>query len=76
MKRRVLSAVFLLAALAPRASACAVCFGDPESPLARGALVGMSVLLAVTAFVLGGVAFVGGYWIVRARRIASQPGST
>lgn len=75
MRVRILSAL-VIAVAPPSASACAVCFGDPESPLARGAIVGMTVLLAVTALVLGAVAFVGGYWIIRARRLPAQSEST
>lgn len=38
------------------ASACAVCFGDPDSPLAKGLSWGVLSLLAVVLLVLGGIA--------------------
>ena len=43
--------------LAPRlAAACAVCFGDPDSPASRGLTVAVLFLVAVIVAVLAGVA--------------------
>jgi len=52
------------------AFACAVCFGDPESPLTKGALMGVYVLVGVVGFVLAGIAATGVFWIQRSRRLA------
>jgi len=52
------------------AFACAVCFGDPESPLTKGALMGVYVLVGVVGFVLAGIAGTGAFWIQRSRKLA------
>jgi len=52
------------------ANACAVCFGDPDSPLTKGALMGVYVLVGVVGFVLAGITATGVYWVQRSRRIA------
>jgi hypothetical protein len=49
--------------------ACSVCFGDPDSPLAKGALMGVYVLVGVVGFVLLSIAATGVYWIQRSRRL-------
>lgn len=55
---------------ADRASACAVCFGDPESPMAKGVVAGVIVLLSVVSFVLLGFVGTGLFWAQRGRRLA------
>lgn len=47
--------------------ACAVCFGDPESPMAKGAVAGILVLLGVVGCVLTAFVGTGLYWIRRSR---------
>jgi len=49
--------------------ACAVCFGDPESDMARGAVAGMIVLASIVGFVLMGIAGTGLYWVHRSRQL-------
>ena len=49
--------------------ACSVCFGDPDSPLTKGALMGVYVLVGVVGFVLLSIAATGVYWIQRSRRL-------
>ena len=49
--------------------ACAVCFGDPESDMAKGAVAGIMVLAGFIGFVLIGVAGTGVYWVHRSRRL-------
>jgi heme/copper-type cytochrome/quinol oxidase subunit 2 len=65
-----LLAVF--AALPTAASACSVCFGDPASPMVKGAKMGV-IFLAVTIyavlFTMAGVVF---YWIRRARALERE----
>ena len=49
------------------ASACAVCFGDPDSPLAKGLNWAVLSLLAIVLLVLGGIAAFFTYLVKRAR---------
>jgi len=62
----VLSATLLLGA--ERAVACPVCFGDPDSEMARGAMWGILVLAIVVYGVLMGMAGIGVTWFIRARK--------
>lgn len=67
-----------LAALAypSAAQACSVCFGDPESPMTKGAVAGVYVMVGFISFVLMGIAGTACFWMVRGRRLAiSQPTS-
>lgn len=41
--------------------------------MAKGAVVGVAVLLGVIIAVLGGVAGVGLFWVQRSRRLGSPP---
>lgn len=50
--------------------ACSVCFGDPDSAMAKGALMGVYVLGAVIGCVLFGVAGTAVFWVQRDRRLA------
>lgn len=62
-----------LIGLAPSvAQACAVCFGDPDSPLTKGAAAGILVLGGFIAFVLLGVLGTGVFWIQRGRRLRRE----
>lgn len=54
------------------ALACSVCFGDPDSDMAKGAVSGVLFMIGVISCVLVGIASVAGVWIVRARRLARQ----
>lgn len=51
------------------ARACAVCFGDPESAMAKGVVAGVWVLLGVVSFVLVGVAGISLFWVHRSRML-------
>ena len=55
--------------LADGAVACSVCFGDPDSAMAKGAAAGVVLLAGVAGFVLSAVAGTGLFWIHRARAI-------
>jgi hypothetical protein len=58
----------LLAGLLPRpAFACSVCFGDPESPQAKGVAAAVSLLVGITGFVLMGIVSTGLVWAYRGR---------
>ncbi len=50
------------------ASACPVCFGDPESEMAQGAMWGIMVLGIVIYGVLMGMVAIGATWFIRARK--------
>lgn len=55
-----------------RALACSTCFGDPESGMAKGAVMGVVTLMAVVVVVLGGVAGTGLFWLQRSRRLTRR----
>ena len=50
--------------------ACSVCFGNPDSPMAKGVTAGVLLLVGVIGFVLLGVAGTGLLWVQRSRRLA------
>ncbi len=52
------------------AHACSTCYGDPDSPMVKGALMGVYVMVGVVAFVLAGIAGTGIFWIHRSRQLA------
>ncbi|HYB99024.1 MAG TPA: hypothetical protein VEC57_07785 [Candidatus Limnocylindrales bacterium] len=57
----------LVAAAPSAATACAVCFGDPNSPLSKGADAGVLFLLGVVVVVLAMFASLFLYWMRRMR---------
>lgn len=72
MKRIIALATALFAALLPAADAfaCAVCLGDPDSKLVKGAEAGILLLLVVTYALLMGIIGIVVFWIIKARRLA------
>ena len=68
----LIAAAFALGAAA--AQACPACVGDPTSPLAQGAKAGVLFLAALIYLQLMGIAAVGVYFYMRARRIARETG--
>ena len=64
-----LVAVVALLMTVDQAMACAVCFGDPDSAMAKGAVAGVLVLVGVVTFVLAGMVGTGLFWVHRSRRI-------
>ena len=74
--RKLLVPVVLigLVAAAPReVLACAVCFGQSDSPMAVGANMGIFIMLGVTGAVLTGFASFFIYLARRARLFAESP---
>ena len=69
---RLLMIASVLLIATERAQACAVCFGDPDSRMAKGAAAGVLVLVGVISAVLVGVASVGVCWMQRSRRLDRQ----
>ena len=63
-------AAFLLLSAAD-ASACAVCYGDPNSPLTKGMNAGVWVLLGCILTLLTGFASMFLYWMSRSRRLSA-----
>ncbi|MEE2674010.1 MAG: hypothetical protein VX466_09450 [Myxococcota bacterium] len=56
--------------VADAASACSVCFGDPNSSMSQGAQAGVLVLLGVIVAVLAGLASLIVFWARRAAKLA------
>jgi hypothetical protein len=73
MRGTARAAVTLLMLAAPRAAlACPVCFGQSDSPLARGVNMGIYFLLAVVGAVLAAFASFFIYLARRARAFAEE----
>lgn len=51
---------------------CTVCYGDPASPLSKGAAMGVIVLGVAIAGVLAAFSGLFLYWMKRARRVEAQ----
>ena len=74
-RRRLVFGAVLVSALwsaVQPAVACSVCFGDPDSPMAKGAVMGVLVLGGFIGFVLLGIAGTGLFWIHRSRKLARK----
>ena len=56
-----------LLAMSDSVFACSVCFGDPDSPMTKGAAAGVWVMVGIIGFVLTGIAGTACFWMVRAR---------
>lgn len=73
-KRAYLIVTLMLAGVwGVESHACSVCFGDPDSPMTHGVIMGIWVLIGVIGFVLTLVAGTGLYWLHRSRRLAAVP---
>jgi len=70
--RRAFAAVLilLLALGVPPVWACSTCFGDPNSQMVKGAVMGVYVMVGVVGSVLFGFTCTGLFWIRRSRRLA------
>lgn len=62
---RIVIAAAVLLALPQLATACPVCFGDPSSPIAKGASNGVLFMIGIVAFVQ--IGFVALFWSFRRR---------
>ncbi len=70
MKRLLVLAVAAAVAAYPgELWACAVCYGDPESPLTKGMQAGVLVLVGCIYTVLAAMASVFVYWMRRHKRL-------
>jgi hypothetical protein len=68
----VVAGLFLLGlsqVISPPVFACATCYGDPDSPLTQGTIVGVWFLVAVIVSVLAGIATIGYTWHRKARSL-------
>ena len=69
MRRICVAAAAAVGVMLPEmVRACAVCYGDPESDMAKGAAAGVLALMGIVVSVLGGIAGVTIFWVRRARR--------
>ena len=59
----------IVAAAPADAWACATCFGDPDSLMAKGTRAGVFVLVGFISFVLVSVAGVSVFWFHRSRHL-------
>lgn len=76
-RRNVLAlAALSVAALSSPTLACSTCFGDPDSQMVKGALMGVYVMIGVVGFVLAGFTGTGLYWIHRSRRLTQSSTET
>lgn len=60
----------LLRAVESETHGCSVCFGDPASPMAKGALMGVLTLGGVIATVLVMIAGTGAFWLHRSIKLS------
>ena len=68
----VLAAVATLHLFAAgNADACAVCYGNPDSPMVKAMNAGIWVLLGCIFTVLSGLASMFLYWMSRSRRLSA-----
>jgi len=61
----------IVSVMANEASACAVCYGDPDSDMVQGAKAGVLFLAVVIYGVLFSMVGVAGLWAFKARKIAA-----
>jgi len=54
------------------ACACSTCFGDPDSQMVKGAVMGVYVMIGVVSCVLVGFTGAGLFWIRRSRRLTRK----
>jgi len=69
MWRALFAAMFAVVVSASSAGACAVCYGNPDSPLSKGMTAGIWVMLGCIGLMLAGFAGVFLYWMYRSRHI-------
>lgn len=67
---RTLIVLVAVMGMVDSASACSTCFVDPDSAMAKGAVMGVYVMIGVVGFVLAGIAGTGLYWMQRSRRLS------
>ncbi len=65
------AAVAALHLFAGNADACAVCYGNPDSPMVKAMGAGIWVLLGCIFTVLSGLASMFLYWMSRSRRLSA-----
>jgi hypothetical protein len=73
MNLRFALALVALCCAADAVQACSVCYGDPNSDMARGATWGIGVLLAIVLLVLAAIA---SFFVFIARKSANAPTSS
>ena len=66
----ILSIGLLLRAAESQTLGCSVCFGDPASPMAKGALMGVLTLGGIITTVLVLIAGTGAFWLHRSMKLS------
>jgi hypothetical protein len=72
MKKTLAAVALVSLCLSSDLWACAVCFGDPKSPMVHGALAAVWFLLGVVSFLLCCILGVAIHWYRRARLVEVQ----
>jgi len=75
-ERQSLIAAVVWGAVASTVRACSTCYGDPDSAMAKGAVMGVYVMIGVVSFVLAGIAGTSLYWMQRSRRLSAAGDNT
>ncbi len=68
----IAAACLVLVAGSQNVLACTVCYGDPDAPMTKAAQAGILFLAVIIYGVLFSFAGVTAFWVVRARRLASN----
>lgn len=68
----LMASFMLVMAMPEKLHACAVCFGDPSSPLVQGAKYGVMFLAGVIYVLLFSMLGVVFYWFKRAQALEAQ----
>ncbi len=66
---RLFTCLAVLGFLADSVAACAVCYGDPDSEMVRGAFMGVVVMIGVVSAMLACIAGTGLFWMHRSRKL-------
>ena len=69
INKLLISCVYIYSILPSITPACAVCYGDPESPMTAGLNSAIFLLLGVIGFILSIIFFTGIYFVRRAKRL-------
>lgn len=71
-----IAAAIVFLASAHAVQACSVCFGDPNSDQARGAVKGILFLGAVITSLLASIAGIAAMWFFKARQLRATAQET
>jgi hypothetical protein len=69
-----IAAIGILGPSVQQTLACAVCFGDLDSSMAKGAVAGVMVLAGIVGVVLAGITGTALFWVRRSRLMHQEKG--